>query len=209
MTLMMQSQYIPTNDKLIRTALKHNLEIKHKGESHTKIVEELGLRHGAARVDIAVVNGSLHGYELKSDLDTLNRLPEQMKIYNSVLDKITLVVGKLHLHSAMKVIPDWWGVSIAKILKSNGKIVFCKIRKSEENPLKDSVAIAKLLWREEALDILEQLNHADGVRSKRRQIIYERLAEVLDQKTLRKKVRDCLFFRTNWRFEKSHTLNDD
>jgi len=196
---MIQFQHTVTTDKLIRTALKHNLEVKYKGKSHTKIVEELGLTHGAARVDIAVVNGILHGYELKSDLDTLNRLPEQMKVYNSVLDKITLVVGKQHLHSAIKVVSDWWGISVAKILKPNGKIIFYNIREPEENPLKDSVAIAKLLWREEALDILEQLNQADGVRSKKRQIIYERLVKVLDQKTLRKKVRDCLFFRTNWR----------
>lgn len=196
---MTKSIQFSTNDKLIRSALIHNLEISHKGELRTKIVEELGLTHGAARVDVAVVNGILHGYELKSDLDTLIRLPEQIKIYDSVLDKITLVVGKHHLHSAIKMIPDWWGILIAKISKSNGKIVFCNIRKPEENPLKDSISIAKLLWREEALDILEQFNQADGIRSKRRQIIYERLAEVLDQKTLRKKVREYLFFRSNWR----------
>lgn len=188
-----------TSDKVIRTALKRKLQAKHKGELHTIIVEELGLKHGAARVDIAVINGVIHGYELKSDLDTLNRLPEQIRIYNSVLDKITIVVGKQHLHSAIKIIPDWWGISIAKMLKPNGKIVFYNIRKPEENPLKDSVAIAKLLWRGEALDILEQLNQADGFRSKKRQIIYERLANVLDQKPLQRKVREYLFIRTNWR----------
>lgn len=197
--MLMIESTVQTCDKLIRTALKQNLEVDHKGESHIKIIEELGLTHGAVRVDIAVVNGILHGYELKSDLDTLNRLPEQMKVYNSVLDKITLIVGKHHLHSAIKVVPDWWGISVAKILKPYGKIVIYNIREPEDNPLQDSVAIAKLLWREEALDILEQLNQADGVRSKRRQIIYERLAKVLDQKTLREKVRDRLFFRTNWR----------
>lgn len=206
---MIKSSKFLTSDKLIRSALIHNLKIDHKGELRTKIVEELGLTHGATRVDVAVVNGILHGYELKSDLDTLIRLPEQIKIYDSVLDKITLVVGKHHLHSAIKIIPDWWGVLIAKISKSNGKIVFCNIRKPEDNPLKDSVSIAKLLWREEALDILEHLDQADGIRSKRRQVIYERLSKVLDQKTLRKKVREYLFFRANWRSEKLHMLSDD
>jgi len=199
MILMIKPSSMLTSDKVIRTALKRKLQAKHKGELHTIIVEELGLKHGAARVDIAVINGVIHGYELKSDLDTLNRLPEQIRIYNSVLDKITIVVGKQHLHSAIKIIPDWWGISIAKMLKPNGKIVFYNIRKPEENPLKDSVAIAKLLWRGEALDILEQLNQADGFRSKKRQIIYERLANVLDQKPLQRKVREYLFIRTNWR----------
>lgn len=198
---MMKSSSMMTSDVLIRTELKENLETLHKKDRHTRIIEELGLRHGAARIDIAVVNGSLHGYELKSDLDTLKRLPDQIKIYNSVLDKITLVVGKHHLHPAIKIIPDWWGIVIAKMINSRGKIVFYNIRKAVNNPLKDSIAIAKLLWREEALDILEKLNKADGMRTKRRQIIYEHLANSISQETLRKKVRDYLFFRTNWRLE--------
>lgn len=206
---MTRSQSMLTNDKQIRTALIGDLEALHEGDKHTKIIEELGLRHGAARVDVAVVNGSLHGYELKSDLDTLSRLPEQMRIYNSVLDKVTLIVGKHHLHPAIKLIPDWWGIEIAKIINTNGKIVFYKIRKAEENPLKDSVAIAKLLWRKEALELLEKTNCAKGVRTKKRQIIYERLASVMTQKNLRKKVRDCLLSRTNWRLEKSHMLSGD
>jgi len=189
--------------------LKRNLEIDHKNDLHTKIIEELGLTHGAARVDIAVVNGILHGYELKSDLDTLMRLPEQMRIYNSVLDRITLVVGKSHLHSAIQLIPEWWGIVIAKMTDSNGEIIFLNIREPEENPHKDSLSIAKLLWREEALAILEEINQAKGVRSKPRQMIYERLALVLDQNTLRNRVREYLFSRVNWRSEKLHKLSDD
>ena len=34
-------------------------------------VEELGVCRGRVRVDVAVVNGTLHGYEIKSDRDSL------------------------------------------------------------------------------------------------------------------------------------------
>ena len=188
-----------TSDKLIRSALKKQLEKRYREDPDAKIIEELGLAHGAARVDIAVVNGVLHGYELKSDLDTLYRLPEQMRIYNSVFDRITLVVGKSHLHEAIKLIPDWWGITIAKSINTAGEINFSNIRATEDNPLRSSMAIASLLWREEALNILEQLNKARGVRSKTRTVIYERLVEVLDQETLRNEVRRYLRARVNWR----------
>lgn len=190
---------LKTNDSIIRIALMKILSKDHEGDSETKIIPELGLKHGEARVDIAVVNGIIHGYELKSDLDTLIRLPNQMKIYNSILDQITLVVSKDHLHEAIKLIPDWWGIIIAKMIESNGGIKFCTIRKPEKNHFKDSLSIAKLLWRAEALNILERINQANGVRSKSRQVIYERLVTILDQKTLGDEVRRCLRTRINWR----------
>lgn len=200
------SNFVFTNDKVIRTALKKTLEDTYRKDPHAKIIEELGITHGAARVDIAVVNGVLHGYELKSDLDTLNRLPEQMRIYNSVLDQVTLVVGKSHLYDAIKLVPEWWGIVIAKI-DAKGVVAFCNIREADENPFRDSISIARLLWRNEALTILEEMGESKGLRSKPRKIIYEQLARVVDQSTLRKKVRERLFFRTNWRVEKQHMLN--
>ncbi len=126
-----------TNDKQIRAAFKESLKNIHKEENKTKIIEELGVKHGAARVDIAVINGEIHGYELKSDLDTLYRLSEQMKVYNAVFDRITLVVGKTHVYKAIKIIPEWWGIIIAKTTESINSIDFFNIREPDENPNRD------------------------------------------------------------------------
>src|SRR3989339_1402334 len=141
-----------TNDKLIRIALKENLEVEHRNDSRLKIIEELGVSHGTARVDIAVVNGVIHGYEIKSDMDTLQRLPEQMNIYNSVFTQMTLVVGKNHLYEAINIVPDWWGITIAKI-DSNGSIIFNCIRKAGNNLNQDSISMARLLWKDEAFKL--------------------------------------------------------
>lgn len=65
-----------TNDLIIREALKRLLENRHAKDKKVRIIEELGVHHGTARIDIAVVNGIMHGYEIKSDQDTLQRLPE-------------------------------------------------------------------------------------------------------------------------------------
>jgi hypothetical protein len=195
-----------TNDKVIREALKLHLEKLHTGNPKLRIIEELGVEHGAARIDLAVINGVLHGYEIKSDRDTLLRLPEQMGMYNSVFDQITLVVGKTHLYEAINLVPDWWGVTIAKSI-SNGSVIFNEIRESKSNSGQNSVSVARLLWRNEALELLEQAGEANGYRSKSRSLIYERLSAVFDQETLEEKVRDTLCFREAWRSAAPLTLN--
>jgi hypothetical protein len=142
----------------------------------------------------------MHGYEIKSDRDTLERLPEQMTQFNEVFDRLTLVVGKQHLYRAIHVVPDWWGITIAKI-NTEGQVVFQIIREPEDNKKQDKVSIARLLWREEALRILEEHDKADGVRSKPREFIYQRLADVLEADILKERVRKTLLVpREDWRF---------
>jgi hypothetical protein len=195
-----------TNDKVIRIALKKYLEDLHARDSKLRIVEELGVEHGAARVDIAVINGALHGYEIKSDRDTLSRLPEQMDAYNAVFDRVTLVVGRQHLYEAINLVPDWWGITIAKA-DSSSSIIFICIREAKENFGQCNLSIARLLWREEALRILEEAGKADGVRSKPREHIYKKLSAILDQETLEEKVRSVLFVREDWRSDAPLVLN--
>ncbi len=205
----MNSQMIQcTNDRLIRTALKKKLGAEHKDDPKLKIIEELGVSHGEARIDIAVVNGIIHGYEIKSDLDTLERLPEQMRIYNSVFTKVTLVVGKSHLYDAINIVPDWWGITLAKI-DSNNSIVFNCIREAGNNSNQDSISIARLLWKDEALALLEKAGGAKGLRSKSRSSIYEKLSDVFDQRVLEDKVRETIFFREEWRLDAPLLLSGD
>src|SRR5439155_10222560 len=91
-------------DRDVRQALHRKVLRDHHGDANTLVLDELGLRHGACRVDIAVVNGYLHGYEIKSDSDTLDRLPAQVAVYNLVLDRATLVVGERHLQKAQPLL---------------------------------------------------------------------------------------------------------
>jgi len=199
---------ISTNDILIRSALKKFLTNHHAQDEKVRIIEEFGVQHGTARVDIAVVNGIMHGYEIKSDQDTLQRLPRQMEVFNSVFDKITLVVGKNHLYQAINIVPEWWGIMIAKS-DNNGSVIFNLIRGEEFNKNQDSVSVARLLWREEALRILEKNKAANGFYSKSRDFIYKKLASVLDQEALSEEVRERIFLRTDWRPDAQLILNGD
>lgn len=201
-----------TNDKIIRIALRSVLRKdveKHrfKTKCPAEIFEEFNVKHGTARIDMAVVNGVIHGYEIKSDRDTLERLPEQMNEFNNVFDKLTLVVGKRHLHKAMYIVPDWWGIVVAKI-NTNNQVVFHTIRKPENNQKQTRISMAQLLWRKEALQVLEEQNKAKGVRSKPREFIYKRLADILNTESLRKQVSALLISREGWRSDVPLILDD-
>lgn len=188
-----------TNDSIIRQALVKQLENEYASNPEYRVIPELGLWHGASRIDVAVVNGILHGFEIKSDRDTLYRLPSQREAYNSVFDKVTLVVGAKHFIDAFKIVPDWWGIQTAH-LDEDGVVFFNTIREPEENPKQDEISIARLLWKNEALELLEIVGKADGVRSKPREFIYTRVAETIEINVLKKYVRNVLQGpRQDWR----------
>lgn len=195
-------------DRDIRAVLKEKLSTRYLREPETIILEELGIRHGSARVDIVVVNDLLHGFEIKSDRDRLKRLPDQMRIYNSVLDRITLVVGHRHAHEAMQIIPEWWGIKLAE-MNPNGVICLRETRDPLENPVRDIRAVVALLWRDEALCLLAELGETKGVASKPRAALYHRLVEICDDSYLSSRVRQQLKCRIGWLADGPRMISGD
>lgn len=182
----------------IRDTLRRELEKLWNGDPGTIILDEVGLRHGAVRIDLMVLNGFLEGYEFKSDRDNLRRLRKQADTYNRILDKMTLVVGLKHLEKVLEEVPVWWGIRVAE-RGPNGEITLTEVRRPTENPSPEGLATAKLLWRAEALELLRDLGAAEGYENKRRAEIYERVAEVMDEQRLRDRVREVIKSRTTWR----------
>ena len=116
----------------IRTAL-HATEINRlcAADPSSRVVDELGIFEGACRMDVAVINGELHGYEIKSALDTLDRLPSQQSYYNQVFDRITLVADGCHIKKAMEIVPPSWGLIVADNV--NGQAVLNEIWPARRN----------------------------------------------------------------------------
>jgi hypothetical protein len=156
----------------------------------------MGIWSGSVRIDVAVINGELSGYELKSDRDTLGRLPTQAKIYSQVFDKMHLVVGARHEGRARRVVPRWWGVISATSGKDGVRLE--PVREARPNPAPNPLTVARLLWRDEALAELEARDLAEGVRSKPVGRMHERLATVLDFPELADLVRAALKRREHW-----------
>src|SRR4051794_28800137 len=100
------------NDAVIRENLHRKVLGDYHACPHTLVLNELGLRHGEFRADIAVINGSLTGYEIKSDRDSLVRLVDQVKAYDSVFDHASVVVGCRHARSVASLLPPHWGIFV-------------------------------------------------------------------------------------------------
>lgn len=160
-------------DAEIRSALREYLQLKHPAGSDTVLLEELGLCRGQVRVDLAVVNGLLHGYEIKSDRDSLRRLEGQVELYGKVLDKATAVVGGSHLGQVLESVPEWWGVLLVQEVAR--ELRFRTIRRGRMNRQRESRALVELLWLEEAIALLEQRDVARGVRGKPRRMVWDRV----------------------------------
>lgn len=184
-------------DSDVRSALRGQLEAEHAHErASTLLVDELGLC-GEGRVDVAVVNGALSGFELKSASDNLKRLPQQVGVYSRVLDYATLVVAENHVDAALRITPRWWGCYVAKW--DGATVTLRRRRKPKLNRTIDSYSVAQLLWRDECLEILERHEFARGVRTRPRSELWRRLASSLSLEELRFEVRQALKARTSWR----------
>jgi len=125
----------------------------HSSHHHDTIIHELLVDQGRARIDMAVIGTSLHGIELKSDGDTLNRLHQQMHFYNPTFEKLTLIVGYSHLYEAIEIIPAWWGIVVVEKTTSDC-ITFDQIRKNKKNPELCGRSVLSLLTRQEVGKLL-------------------------------------------------------
>ncbi len=200
----------PILDQDIRRVLINQLDSQGGVDGEcTKIIQELGVNYGANRIDVAVLGvDGFCGYEIKSDRDDLSRLPEQVKAYNAVFDAMYLVIGMRSILQAIELIPDWWGITLAKT-NVNGRLVLITIRQAHRNHDIQSLAIAQLLWREEALACLEYLGSAQGFRSKTRLVIHEHLAKRMGLRTLQDIVRAKLCLNLTQRFDQLQQTYDD
>ena len=90
------------DDRSIRKILISYLKAIHK-EIH--IYQEKSI--GSSICDVMAVTDCLVGYEIKSDLDNYERLPDQIKAYDQFFDKNYLVVSGKHRVSATDKVPNY------------------------------------------------------------------------------------------------------
>lgn len=196
------------NDAQIRTSFHRKKLSKHHKAPDTLVIDELGLQHGRCRADIAVINGHFLGFEIKSDQDSLRRIPKQVKAYSTIFDKATLIVGQHHLKAVEKLIPQWWGLTSAST-DQRGEVRFETVRPAAWNPLTDDFAVAQLLWRNEAEEELANRGVSGGILRQKRSVLYHELIKLLDPRELRQVVRAHLKNRTGWRRPAPPSRRDD
>ena len=185
-------------DGEIRKALKSRRLKPHLRDSDTLILDELGLAHSKSRIDVAMINGVLHGFEIKSEKDSLDRLPGQLEIYRQTLQKLTLVVASKHVKHVFEIVPDWCGV-LEVTVGPRGGLHFEKARKAVRNPELDRFMFAHLLWRNEVADILSERGVKGAELRAPRKILYQKLVELVSEKELTELIKSAMFQRLDWR----------
>lgn len=167
-------------------------------EPDTVIIHELDVCAGVSRVDIAVINGKIHGYEIKSKQDNLERLSSQAESYNCVFDTMTIVSYKSHLEKIKSIVPKWWGIMC--IDEKNDEIILKKIRKPKENSNINIQNVAMLLWKDEMINLLlNYSNITSGYKNKSRYDLSYMIQKYVDRDTVQEYVRNVLKYRSNWK----------
>ncbi|MEX0964829.1 MAG: sce7726 family protein [Pseudohongiellaceae bacterium] len=187
-----------TREPEIRDALHRKLLKKQHSCKKTIVINELGLNHGRQRIDIAVLNGKLHGYEIKSSQDSLNRLEKQLAAYELYFERLTLIVAENHLEGVVKMAPRWCEIIVLR-KGARGAIYFRQYRRAQRNSKVDINSLLHLLWKKEALEFISELN-IDGEYSRRSRVkLYELIAQVAGIEEVIDWTKKCFESRVNWR----------
>lgn len=188
----------PLKDRDVRSAAHRQLLRHARLCPDTLVLDELGVAHGAYRMDIAVINGHIRGFEIKAEADTLDRLPRQVTAYGDIVDYACLIVDQRHLAAALPLLPPWWGVLVATRAR-NGDVRFRRIRAERYNWSADLMTLAQLLWRPEAVALLRARGHDEKSLRANRTTLYARLTAEMSRRELSAAVRQSLKARTGWR----------
>ncbi len=179
----------PVAEAVVRQALRAHVMEAVAGAMGT--VNELWVPRSNERADVAVIGRRMDGFEIKTERDTLKRLPRQIVAYGRLFDRCTAVVADRHREQAEAMLPDWWGITIVHI---NGAVTFTSMRKARPNPALDPEILVRLLWRDEVLSALVAIGREPD-RKASRGSLWTELLRSASLKQLRSAVRAALLNR--------------
>jgi len=107
----------------LHSIINQILTQKYKGEAalkaklvemfvEKKVTAAFEIKVNGSRVDFLKVNGDTVSYEIKSKIDNLSKLPKQVSDYEKVFEYNYIVIDEIHHKSALKLIPDHYGVYV-------------------------------------------------------------------------------------------------
>jgi hypothetical protein len=157
-----------------------------------------------ARIDFITISDCLHGYEIKSEVDTLRRLDRQREVYVGALDRVTLVADEKHIKAltGSDRLPTWWGIVMVK-RTSTDAIELIELRESRLNPATDEGAFVRLMWRPE-LEVLLNESALSYDRRCRTEKLRELVLKGLPFSTVHRRALAMLRMRSHWHTGISH-----
>lgn len=105
------------NEYVFKNRLIESVFLKKYTNSDATLITEL--RVGRSVADAVLVNGSSTCFEIKTEYDSLNRLPEQISSYRKLFDKIVVIAAESHIQNLLEQVPGDIGLSL---LTKNGAL---------------------------------------------------------------------------------------
>jgi hypothetical protein len=141
----------------------------------------------SSRADFLVINGDTRSFEIKSKVDTLNRLEKQVSDYGDVFEYNTVVLDKSHLTKVIGQIPEYYGVWYYEGIQ---RVVY---RNPERSPLLSSVGQLQLFNKAELTKSFGFSSHQQVIAHYNNQQINAALKENLKER-----------YSKRWAFIKRH-----
>ncbi len=148
---------------------------------------------GTTRADVVhITEAFMHGYEVKGDGDTLQRVENQLRCYAEVYDFVTFIVTEKHLPKLLPRLPEWVGVLVAPA----DDLGLREHRAASYNATVQRAPLAALLWVEEIKQFLLARGLAGASTLRQREVAhYLRTSQTIPLSSLAQYVRERLMAR--------------
>ena len=107
------------NEYVVKNTIANNILLGTHSMNTASMLSEL--RVGPKKADCVIINGQSTCYEIKTQFDSLKRLPEQLAAYTRAFDKTVVVTHEKHLKALFKLHDEMPTFGI-KLANPNGSL---------------------------------------------------------------------------------------
>lgn len=165
--------------------LKYKLAKEFRNKKHVGAFE---VKVKSSRTDFLVIKDNTKSFEVKSKIDTLNRLNKQVSDYGDVFEFNTVVIDKVHLSNVIGIIPEYYGIWY---FEGNKKIIF---RAAQYSPKINAIEQLGLFNKKELIKSFDSVNRSEILTSSDSSKINRELKEMLKKRYFDR----WIFVQSNW-----------
>ncbi|MDA1783424.1 sce7726 family protein [Bacillus cereus] len=180
--------------------IKYNFIKNHLNRLNEITVFELKIN--SSRLDIGRINGKSIAYEIKTELDTLDKLHKQITDYSKVFEYVYVIIHPSHLKKVTELVPQHCGIITYNLKHGVCKFSFRK-KALKSNNMKPEAQLSTLTNKE--LDWIIKASKIDNIVSNKKvkeEIIVDKVnykkINTLYKKVLKKR------YNKNWGYLCNH-----
>lgn len=138
---------------IYKNLIARKILIKRHSLDTSALIPEMYVENSKA--DIVIFNGTSTVYEIKTELDSLNRLKSQLNSYLKCFDKVYIVTTLENIKKLENIIPD--KVGLIEVTKRNALKEYKRAKSNKENI--DKGELFRLLRQNEIINIMRKLGN--------------------------------------------------